>query len=183
MREFATDPPIEERVGQALRAAEATVGTAESCTGGLVASLLTDVPGSSDYFDRGVVTYSYDSKRDMLAVNREVLDANGAVSEPVAAQMARGIRDVADVDWGIATTGIAGPTGGTEATPVGTAFLGVAHAAPWGSEASFARVERIEVTGDRLAVKEQFARRALELLLDAVEELGTGTDPEDPTPG
>lgn len=182
MRSFAADPPVEERVGDALRDAEATVATAESCTGGLVASLLTDVPGSSDYFDRGVVTYSYDSKRALLAVSREALDAHGAVSEPVARQMARGIRDVADVDWGVATTGVAGPSGGTPETPVGTAFVGVAYAAPWGSEESFVRVERVEVEGDRLANKEQFARRALGLLLDIVEERGSGVDRPDRFP-
>ncbi|MDX1744803.1 MAG: CinA family protein [Halobacteriales archaeon] len=173
MREFAADPPIEKRVGEALDVAGESVATAESCTGGLVASLLTDVPGSSAYFDRGTVTYSYDSKRAQLAVTREDLDAHGAVSEPVARQMARGIRDVADVDWGVSTTGVAGPGGGTDDTPVGTAFIGVAYAAPWGTEASFARVERIQVSGDRLAVKEQFAREALSLLLATLEERET----------
>lgn len=182
MRAFAADPPVEERVGDVLRAADATVATAESCTGGLVASLLTDVPGSSDYFDHGVVTYSYDSKRALLAVSREALDAHGAVSEPVARQMARGIRDRADVDWGVATTGVAGPTGGTPETPVGTAFVGVAYAAPWGSEGSFARVERVEVEGDRLANKEQFARRALGLLLDVLEDRRRDADPTDRSP-
>lgn len=177
MRDFAGDPPIEERLGEPLRATDATVATAESCTGGLVASLITDVPGASDYFDRGVVTYSYDSKRALLAVGREALDAHGAVSEPVARQMARGIRDIADADWGVATTGIAGPTGGTPEDPVGTAYVAVAHAAPWGSEASFSRVERIQVEGDRRENKERFARKALELLLSTVEATdGTGAE-------
>lgn len=75
-----TDGGIEARVGETLRETDATVAVAESCTGGLIGSLLTDVPGSSDYFDRSVVTYSYDAKRDLLAVDREVLDAAGAVS-------------------------------------------------------------------------------------------------------
>jgi nicotinamide-nucleotide amidase len=169
MREFASDPPVEERVGEALREAGDTVAVAESCTGGLAGSLLTNVPGSSDYLDRSLVTYSYDAKRDVLAVDRETLDAHGAVSEPVARQMARAARDTADATWGVATTGVAGPGGGTEATPVGTVFVGVAHAADWGTGDSWAAVERYEFDGDRLAVKEQIARRALGDLLAAVE--------------
>jgi len=168
MREFAADPPVEERVGEALREADATVAVAESCTGGLVGSLLTDVPGASDYLDRVVVPYSYGAKRDLLAVDREALDEHGAVSAPVAAAMARGARDTADATWGLATTGVAGPTGGTEETPVGTVFVGVAHAADWGTGDSWAAVERHEYDGDRLAVKEQIARGALAELLAVV---------------
>ena len=170
MREFADDPPIEERLGTALREAGHTIAVAESCTGGLVGSLLTDVPGSSEYFDRSVVTYSYDAKLAELCVNREVLDEFGAVSQPVARQMARGVRDIAGIDWGVATTGIAGPSGGTDEKPVGTAYVGVAHAAEWGSQESFAVVERYEFDGDRLAVKEQIARQALQDALATVEE-------------
>ena len=92
MREFASDPPVEDRVGDALRGAGASVAVAESCTGGLIGSLLTDVPGSSAYFDRALVTYSYDAKLDVLGVSRESLDAYGAVSEPVASEMAAGVR-------------------------------------------------------------------------------------------
>ncbi|WP_226012560.1 CinA family protein [Halomicrobium salinisoli] len=165
----ADGEPIEDRVGEALREAEATVAVAESCTGGLIGSLLTDVPGSSDYFDRSLVTYSYDAKRDLLAVAREALDDHGAVSDPVARQMARGVRDTADADWGVATTGVAGPTGGTEETPVGTAYVAVAYAAPWGSGESRTTVERYEFEGDRTEVKARIARQALADLLDAVE--------------
>jgi len=99
MREFAADPPVEETLGDALREAGHTLATAESCTGGLAGSLLTDVPGSSDYFDRGVVTYTYDAKL-ALGVAREALDEHGAVSEPVARQMARAVRDSAGTTWG-----------------------------------------------------------------------------------
>ena len=164
------DEPVAERVGERLRERGETVAVAESCTGGLIGSLLTDVPGSSDYFDRSVVTYSYDAKRDLLAVSREALDEHGAVSEPVAREMARAVRDTADVTWGVATTGVAGPTGGTAETPVGTAFVGVAYAAPWGSGESTTTVERHAVDGDRRAVKRGIARRALGDLLAAVEE-------------
>lgn len=164
-----SEPPIEQRVGDALRRDDETVAVAESCTGGLVGSLLTDVPGSSDYFDRSVVTYSYGAKRDLLAISRETLDAEGAVSDPVAAGMARAVCDTADTDWGVATTGIAGPDGGTEEKPVGTVYVGVANAAPWGSGESRTTVERHRFDGSREAVKRTFAEQALTDLLDRIE--------------
>jgi nicotinamide-nucleotide amidase len=169
MPDDSAERSIEARVGDALRDTDATVAVAESCTGGLIGSLLTDVPGSSDYFDRSVVAYSYDAKRDILAVARETLDKVGAVSEPVARQMARAVRDTADTTWGVATTGVAGPTGGTETTPVGTAYVGVAYAAPWGSGDSTCSVERYEFDGDRTTVKQTIAEQALSDLLAAVE--------------
>jgi len=169
MDDVAEDPPIEERVADALRAAGETVAVAESCTGGLIGTLLTAVPGSSAYFDRALVTYSNEAKQDVLAVSRESLDAHGAVSEPVAREMARGTRDTAGVDWAISTTGIAGPGGGTEENPVGTVYVGLAWAAPWGSGESGATVERYEFDGDRSEVREQIARQALADLLAGVE--------------
>ena len=170
MREFASDPPVEVRVGDALREAGATVAVAESCTGGLIGSLLTDVPGSSDYFDRSLVTYSYDAKLTALGVARESLDEHGAVSEPVAREMAAGVRDVAGADWGVSTTGIAGPDGGTPEKPVGTVYIGLAYRGEWGTGDSYTRVERHEFDGDRTQIKERIARRALSTLLDAVDE-------------
>ena len=161
--------PVEARVGDALRASNHTVAVAESLTGGLVGSRLTDVPGSSDYFDRAVVAYSNDAKLDALAVSRESLDAHGAVSAEVAREMARGIRDSSEATWGISTTGIAGPTGGTPEKPVGLVFVGVAYAAPWGTEESFTRAERYVLDGDRHEVKAASATRALSDLLAAVE--------------
>lgn len=163
--------PIEERVGEALRESDATVAVAESCTGGLVCSMLTDVPGSSDYLDRGFVTYAYDAKRESLGVSREALDAHGAVSEPVAREMARAARDVSDVTWGLATTGVAGPSGGSEETPVGTVYVGVAYAGPWGTESSYATVSRHEFDGSRTEIKARIARQAL---ADLLEELARG---------
>jgi len=159
---------IEKTVGESLRERDATVAAAESCTGGLVGSLLTDVPGSSDYFDRSVVTYSYDAKLD-LGVPREPLDSEGAVSEPVARAMARAVRDAAGVTWGVATTGIAGPDGGSDDKPVGTVYIGVAHAGAWGSGESWCRVERYVFDGTRTEIKRQIAERALEDLRAAVE--------------
>jgi len=169
MREFASDPPIEVRIGDALRETGETVAVAESCTGGLIGSLLTDIPGSSDYFDRSLVTYSYDAKLTSLGVSRESLDEHGAVSEPVAHEMAAGVRDTAGTDWGISTTGIAGPEGGTAEKPVGTVFIGVAYRGEWGTGESYTRVERYEFDGGRTEIKEQIARQALEALLVAVE--------------
>lgn len=170
MHEFAADPPIEERIGDLLRDADHTVATAESCTGGLIGSLLTDVPGSSDYFDRSLVTYSYDAKLD-LGVSREALDEYGAVSEPVARQMAQRVRDTAGTTWGVSTTGIAGPSGGTAEKPVGTVFIAVAYAGDWGSQTSFATTERQEYDGSRLEIKEQIARGALRKLEAEVQSL------------
>ena len=160
---------IEERVGEALRERGEFVATAESCTGGLVGSLLTDIPGSSDYFDRSYITYTYDAKQEELGVPREVLDAEGAVSEPVARQMARAARDAAGVTWGAATTGIAGPTGGTDEKPVGTVYVAVARAAEWGTGDSRTSVERYVFDGTRTEIKQKIAEQVLEDLLTAVE--------------
>ncbi|WP_267642558.1 CinA family protein [Haloarchaeobius amylolyticus] len=162
-------PHIAARLGDALREREQTLATAESCTGGLIGARITDVPGASDYFDRSLVTYAYGAKEQLLGVNREDLDALGAVSEPVARQMAQGVRDTADVTWGVSTTGVAGPAGGTEETPVGTVFVGIAYAGPWGSESSYTTVERYEFDGDRATVREKTVEQALSDVLDEVE--------------
>jgi nicotinamide-nucleotide amidase len=160
--------PVETRVGIALSDADTTIAVAESCTGGLVGSFLTDVSGSSEYFDRALVTYSNGAKQDLLAVSRESLDQYGAVSEPVAREMAKGVRDTAGTTYGLSTTGIAGPGGGTDDKPVGTIYVGVAAAGPWGSQTSTSTVERYQFEGSRTDRKEQFARQALRDLLSAV---------------
>lgn len=161
---------IEKRLGNALRETDATIAVAESCTGGLVGSLLTDVAGSSDYFDRSLVTYSSRAKRALLGVNREELDAHGAVSESVACEMARGARDTADATWGVATTGIAGPDGGTDEKPVGTVYIGVAYAAPWATGNSMTTAEHHVFSGTRKEIKEKIARRALTAVFEEVNE-------------
>lgn len=174
MDQFAGETAIEERVGDALSDRTETVAVAESATGGLVGGLLTAVPGSSAYFDRGYTTYSYDAKRDVLAIPRETLDVHGAVSEPVARSMARAARDLSDTDWAVSTTGVAGPSGGSAETPIGTVFVGVAWAAPWGSEASGTAVQRYEFDGDRAAIRERMARQALSDLHDSIDQNRTG---------
>ncbi|WP_435345200.1 CinA family protein [Haloarchaeobius sp. HRN-SO-5] len=160
---------LAKRLGETLREQEETVATAESCTGGLLGARITDVPGASDYFDRTLGTYAYGAKEQLLGVNREDLDVHGAVSEPVARQMAQGARDTADVTWGVSTTGIAGPTGGTEEDPVGTVYIGVAYAGPWGSEESYTTVERYVFDGDRETIRELTVDQALEDLLAEAE--------------
>ncbi len=100
-----------------------TIGTAESCTGGLISACFTEVPGSSDVFDRGFVTYSNGAKRDVLGVSREILVREGAVSEAAARAMAEGVLAQTPVDLSVAVTGIAGPTGGSPDKPVGTVHM------------------------------------------------------------
>jgi len=163
------DRELPMAVGDALRDREETIAVAESCTGGLIGAAITAVPGASDYFDAGLATYAYDAKRRHLGVSREALDEHGAVSEPVARQMAQGVRDVTDVTWGVATTGIAGPTGGTDDDPVGTVYIGISYAGPWGSEESYVTVSRYVFDGDRAAVRAKTVDRALADLLAEIE--------------
>lgn len=120
------DQPIEAVVGERLRAACATVGTAESCTGGAVAAAFTSVAGSSDYFMGGIVSYNNAVKQRVLGVSQKDLEEAGAVSRVVVEQMARGAREVLNCDLAVATSGVAGPGGGSPTTPVGTVWIAVA---------------------------------------------------------
>lgn len=117
---------IEEILSDLLRKNHFTVATAESCTGGLISKYLTDVSGSSSYIKLDVVTYSNQAKEKILKVNSHTLSEKGAVSEEVAKQMAEGIKKLAETDYAISTTGIAGPTGGSEEKPVGLVYIGIA---------------------------------------------------------
>jgi nicotinamide-nucleotide amidase len=148
-------------VGTLLRERGLAVSTAESCTGGLVAHRLTNVPGSSRYVERGVVVYSNEAKEELLGVPGDLLRAHGAVSAPVAEAMARGICRVGNTACGIAVTGIAGPDGGSREKPVGTVFIAVAS--PRGVE-----VRRFRFPGGRGAVKWQSAQAALDMLRRAL---------------
>ena len=147
---------LEHVVGDLLREHKMTIALAESCTGGLLASRLTDVPGSSDYVDRGVVCYSNRSKTDLAGVPVVLINEHGAVSEPVARAMAEGIRTRAGTNIGIGITGIAGPGGGTPEKPVGTVSLAVATD-------DEVRVRTFQFIGSREMVKFQAAQSALNM--------------------
>lgn len=159
------DHELARRLGSVLSEEDAMVAVAESSTGGLVGSKMTDVPGASSFFERSVVTYSNAAKLDLLDVDPETLDDVGAVSAEVARQMARGVRENAGTKWGISTTGIAGPGGGTPEKPVGTVFIGVAGIVDGEPSVS---ASRYEFDGDRLENKSQFAQQALVDLLDTI---------------
>ena len=153
---------LEAVVGRMLRERAARVAVAESCTGGLVASRLTDVAGSSAYVQAGWVVYSNDAKVALLGVDAASIAAHGAVSEPVALALAAGARARAGVEYGIAVTGIAGPGGGSADKPVGTVY--VALAGPDGLQ----RVRRLSLPGEREQVKFQSSQAALDLLRRAL---------------
>jgi nicotinamide-nucleotide amidase len=153
-----TGESLEEVVGKLLRVRNATLAVAESCTGGLIANMLTDVPGSSDYFLFSAVTYANEAKVKILDVKSATLEKHGAVSEQTAAEMACGVRKVVNATYGIATSGIAGPDGGTADKPVGTVCIGLA--AP--SSISARRFRFIDYS--RLKNKQIFAAAALDML-------------------
>lgn len=153
---------LEQVVGRLLAARGLTLSVAESCTGGLLGHRLTNVAGSSAYFERGVVVYSNRAKQELLGVPEEILRTHGAVSAPCAEAMARGICERSGSACGLAVTGIAGPEGGTPQKPVGTVFFGVAVAGHVTSR-------RFRFAGDRVAVKWQSAQTALDLLRRSVE--------------
>jgi PncC family amidohydrolase len=150
---------LEGEVGRLLKDRGETMAIAESLTGGLVASMVTDVPGSSAYFVEGVVAYANEAKIARLGVKEATLIAVGAVSEEVAREMAEGVRKTAGSHWGISTTGIAGPTGDTEDKPLGLVFVAVAG--PGGTE-----VRRHVFPGARREVKRASSEAVLSLLME-----------------
>ena len=157
-----------------LTAAGLTVALAESCTGGLLAKLLTDQPGASAFFERGAVTYANTAKRGWLHVPAALLASSGAVSEACARAMARGVRRAAGTNLGLAVTGIAGPEGGSSEKPVGTVFLALADAAG-------ERVEAFRFSGDRGQIRLRSACTALDWLRRYAIDLLT-RDVEPPLP-
>lgn len=156
-------PMLIEQLSGALRQQSACMATAESCTGGMIAAACTDVSGSSEWFDRGFVTYSNNAKTDMLGVDPTLLAQHGAVSEPVAAAMAAGARLAAKVSYAVAVTGVAGPTGGSADKPVGTVWFG------WATPAGVS-TERMHFDGDRQAIRQATVKHALSGLLLRVRE-------------
>jgi nicotinamide-nucleotide amidase len=124
-----SEKTLEEIIAEALTEKRLTIAVAESCTGGLIANRLTDVPGSSVYFERGLVTYSNEAKIQLLGVPPEIIEQHGAVSEETARLMAEGVRRIAKTALGLSSTGIAGPTGGSKEKPVGTVYVALADGA------------------------------------------------------
>lgn len=155
------DVDLLKKVSDRLINQKLKVATAESCTGGLLAHTLTNISGSSDYFERGIISYSNQTKTELLDVPVDLLIEHGAVSEPVARLMADNIRMKSNVDIGISTTGIAGPTGGTKEKPVGLVFIAI-------STKDLTRVEKNLFTGNRLENKESSCNEALKLLYDVL---------------
>lgn len=158
---------LARKVGDRLKSARAMVATAESCTGGWAAQALTAVPGSSEWFERGFVTYSNDAKREMLGVGADTLARYGAVSEETVREMALGALASSRAGLSVAISGVAGPTGGTAAKPVGTICLA------WAMRDGAIRSETRHFTGDRESIRRQSVVRALEGML----ELLTGAVP------
>ncbi|MCX7755316.1 MAG: CinA family protein [Anaerolineales bacterium] len=155
------ETPLEIQIGHLLRARRWKLATAESCTGGLIGHLLTDVPGCSEYYLGGVVAYAYEAKVALLSVSWETLQKYGAVSRETVLEMARGARTLLGADIAISVSGIAGPGGATPNKPVGTTWLGLSTA-----EGEWARVYCF--SGDRAQNKADSAQAALQFVLDAL---------------
>jgi PncC family amidohydrolase len=157
--ELAPLAGLAERAGEALRGRSLTLATAESCTGGLIGHVLTEVPGSSDYYLGGLISYSDALKRAELGVDERVLEHHGAVSAQTCVAMAEGARRRYGASVAVAVTGIAGPSGGSSAKPVGLTYVAVA-------DENGHEVQRHQWSGDRHANKVASAGAALSLLLD-----------------
>jgi nicotinamide-nucleotide amidase len=152
----------EEKLNRLLTQKRLKIAVAESCTGGLIATRITDISGSSNYFEAGLVTYSNGAKELFLSVPHDVIASRGAVSAAVALKMAEGVRDATGADIGLSVTGIAGPEGGSDEKPVGTVYIGLAV-----KGRSF--VERYGFDGDRPSIRRQTADAALNLVVDYIE--------------
>ena len=164
-----TDPRIQPlllQLGEQLTQQNRMLVTAESCTGGGVAYAITEMPGSSEWFERGFVTYSNAAKQEQLSVPHELIARFGAVSEQVAAAMALGALQHSHADFSVAVTGVAGPDGGTEEKPVGTVCFG------WTQRGAEARTTRVVFDGNRQQVRELSILTALQGLADLVENSG-----------
>jgi len=138
------------------------IATAESCTGGMIAAALTDLSGSSAWFDRGFVTYSNEAKMQMLGVTRETIEEQGAVSAAAVAEMSQGALARSDATLSVAVSGVAGPTGGSDSKPVGTVWIA------WASDSRGALTRHYRFSGDREAVREQTVCEALKGLIGCI---------------
>jgi PncC family amidohydrolase len=153
-----------EDIGTLLQKKGWTISTAESCTGGLIGHLLTSIPGSSNYFVGGVIAYSNEIKTHLLSVSPQTLKKFGAVSKETVREMAHGVKNLLKTDVGISTSGIAGPTGGTEEKPIGTVALGVDI-----PEKIITNI--VHLRGERKEIKEMAGIRVLEILKNLLEEI------------
>jgi nicotinamide-nucleotide amidase len=153
---------LEYEIGPLFRSRGLKLATAESCTGGLVADHITDVPGSSDYFVGGVVAYAYEAKVALLHVSWDTLRLHGAVSRETVIEMARGVRTALGADLGISVSGIAGPGGGLPEKPVGTTWIGLSA-----RDGDWAR--KFVWVGDRRLNKESSADAALQMILEYLQ--------------
>lgn len=151
---------LNQQIGQRLSETHQWLTCAESCTGGLIAGSITDVAGSSAYFDRSFVTYSNQSKHDLLGVKLQTLEQWGAVSEPTVREMAVGALKMANADIAVSVSGIAGPEGGTPDKPVGTVWFG------WASRDGRVLADQKIFTGDRQQVRQQAVCYALSVVLE-----------------
>ena len=165
MSDLATFAPRVQRLADALRARGWRLAAAESCTGGLIAAACTSVAGSSDWFERGFVTYSNAAKAESLGIDPALIAAHGAVSEPVARAMAEGALAHSRADLAVAVTGIAGPGGGSADKPVGMVWLALAR------HGAATLAERLRLPGDRTAVRERTVERALDGLIEAARDV------------
>lgn len=157
------DLPLEKALGDLLKQKGKSIATAESCSGGYIAHLITSIPGSSDYFKGTVVSYSYDAKETILGVNHETLETKGAVSEETIKEMFDGLLRVTTADYGIATSGIMGPGGGTEDKPVGTVWVAV------GSRKKMV-AKRLQFRHDRLKNIELTAANAMLMMFQFIRD-------------
>jgi len=163
---FPDEYELIDRIALALIQRCERMGTAESCTGGLIAAACTSLSGSSQWFERGVVSYSDQSKTELLGVPSALIELHGAVSGEVAQHMARGLLAHAPVDWALAVTGVAGPTGGSDDKPVGTVWLALAH------QGEPVKVWKELFPGDRHEVRLATLRAGLLALCEALEDKG-----------
>jgi len=155
---------LARKVGQVLRLQGRVLVLAESCTGGWVAQCVTDVPGSSAWFDRGFVTYSNQAKCELLDVPSEIIQVHGAVSSETVRAMAAGALSHSAADVAVAVSGIAGPTGGTPDKPIGTVWFA------WQRDDGICRIQCMQFGGDRRGIRQQAVRAALQGILDVCRD-------------
>ena len=155
---------LEEEVGILLKKHKKTLALAESCTGGLIANRITNISGSSDYFGTGIVAYSDETKMKVLHVPKDILERFGAVSAETAKAMAEGVKDLAEADIAVSTTGLAGPTGATPTKPIGLVYIGLST--PKGT-----KIKEFHFKGDRAEIKRKASEEALRMVRDYLEKM------------